>query len=128
MEHMFLFSTIAGIIAILYGFLTAKQVLKMPAGDKKMKEIAGAIQEGASAYLKRQYITISFVGIIIFIFISIFLDLNIALGFLVGALLSGVTGFIGTAGGGGGISGGFTVTLGRKKLIKLLLFLFPLVG
>ena len=95
MEHMFLFSTIAGIIAILYGFLTAKQVLKMPAGNKKMKEIAGAIQEGASAYLKRQYITISFVGIIIFIFISIFLDLNIALGFLVGALLSGVTGFIG---------------------------------
>ena len=95
MEHIFLFSSIAGLIAILYGFLTAKQVLKMPAGDKKMKEIAGAIQEGASAYLKRQYITISFVGIIIFIFISIFLNFNIAIGFLVGALLSGVTGFIG---------------------------------
>ena len=95
MEQIFLFSSIAGIIAIIYGFFTAKQILNMPSGDKKMKKISGAIQEGASAYLKRQYITISFVGVIIFIFISIFLDLNIALGFLVGAFLSGVTGFIG---------------------------------
>ena len=95
MEQMFLFSSIAGIIAILYGFITAKQVLKMPSGDKKMRKIAGAIQEGASAYLKRQYITIAFVGIIIFIFISLFLDFNVGIGFLVGALLSGVAGFIG---------------------------------
>ncbi len=95
MEQIFLFSSIAGLIAIIYGFITAKQVLKMPSGDKKMLEIAGAIQEGASAYLKRQYITISVVGIIIFVFISKFLDLNIAIGFLVGALLSGVAGFIG---------------------------------
>ena len=95
MEQIFLFSSIAGIIAIIYGFITAKQVLKMPSGSKKMKDIAGAIQEGASAYLRRQYITISIVGIIIFVFISIFLDLNIALGFLVGAILSGAAGFIG---------------------------------
>ncbi|MDC3024605.1 sodium-translocating pyrophosphatase [Alphaproteobacteria bacterium] len=95
MEQIFLFSSIAGIVAIFYGFITARQVLKMPSGNKKMLEIAGAIQEGASAYLKRQYITISFVGIIIFIFISIFLNLNIAIGFLVGAFLSGVAGFIG---------------------------------
>ncbi|PPR25947.1 MAG: K(+)-insensitive pyrophosphate-energized proton pump, partial [Alphaproteobacteria bacterium MarineAlpha9_Bin4] len=95
MEQIFLFSCIAGIIAILYGFITAKQVLNMPSGNKKMREISGAIQEGASAYLKRQYITISIVGIIIFVFITIFLDLNVGLGFLIGALLSGVAGFIG---------------------------------
>jgi K(+)-stimulated pyrophosphate-energized sodium pump len=95
MEQIFLFSSVAGFIAIIYGFITARQVLKMPSGSKKMLQIASAIQEGASAYLKRQYITISIVGIIIFGFISIFLDLNIAIGFLVGALLSGVAGFIG---------------------------------
>ena len=64
MEQIFLFSSIAGVIAIIYGFITAKQVLNMPSGDKKMRQISGAIQEGASAYLKRQYITISFVGIL----------------------------------------------------------------
>ena len=95
MEHIFLFSSVAGLIAIIYGFITARQVLGMPTGDKKMREISNAIQEGASAYLKRQYITIAIVGIIIFVFIFIFLDLNIAIGFLVGALLSGVAGFIG---------------------------------
>ncbi|MBV68247.1 MAG: sodium-translocating pyrophosphatase [Pelagibacterales bacterium] len=95
MEQIFLFSSVAGFIAIIYGFITARQVLRMPSGSKKMLQISGAIQEGASAYLKRQYITISIVGIIIFGFISIFLDLNVAIGFLVGALLSGVAGFIG---------------------------------
>ena len=72
MEQIFLFSSISGIIAIIYGFITARQVLNMPSGDKKMREISNAIQEGASAYLKRQYITISFVGLIIFVFISFF--------------------------------------------------------
>ena len=67
----------------------------MPAGDKKMVEISGAIQEGASAYLKRQYVTISIVGIIIFFFLFFFLDFNVAIGFLIGAFLSGVAGFIG---------------------------------
>ena len=95
MEQIFLFSSIAGIVALIYGFITAKQVLNMPSGDKKMKAISGAIQEGASAYLKRQYITISFVGVLIFIFISIFLDLNVGVGFFIGALLSGVAGFVG---------------------------------
>ena len=66
MEQIFLFSSVAGFIAIIYGFITARQVLKMPSGSKKMLQISGAIQEGASAYLKRQYITISIVGIIIF--------------------------------------------------------------
>ena len=95
MEHLLLFSIITGVVALGYGFLTAKQVLSMPAGTKRMQEIASAIQEGASAYLKRQYLTISIVGAIIFVLIGIFLSLFVALGFLVGALLSGVAGFIG---------------------------------
>ena len=95
MEQIFLFSCISGVIAIFYGFATAKQVLNMPAGDKKMVEISGAIQEGASAYLKRQYVTMSIVGIIIFFFLFFFLDFNVAIGFLIGAFLSGVAGFIG---------------------------------
>jgi K(+)-stimulated pyrophosphate-energized sodium pump len=95
MEQIFLFSVLAGIIAIIYGFFTARQVLNMPAGTKKMQEIASAIQEGASAYLKRQYLTIAVVGIVIFIFIAFFLDTMVALGFLIGAVLSGAAGFLG---------------------------------
>tara|TARA_X000000950_G_scaffold45207_1_gene51352 strand:+ start:13 stop:2118 length:2106 start_codon:yes stop_codon:yes gene_type:complete len=95
MEQIFIFSCIAGALAIIYGFLTAKQVLSMPAGTKKMQEISNAIQEGASAYLKRQYYTIALVGVIIFIIIAFFLNISVALGFLVGAILSGMAGFIG---------------------------------
>ena len=95
MEQIFIFSCLAGALAIIYGFITAKQVLGMSAGTKKMQEISNAIQEGASAYLKRQYYTIALVGIIIFIIIAFFLDLSVALGFLVGAILSGMAGFIG---------------------------------
>ncbi len=95
MENILLFSTISGFIAIIYGFFTAKKVLSMPMGSKKMQSIASAIQEGASAYLKRQYMTISFVGVIIFVLIAIFLNFKIALGFLIGAVLSGAAGFIG---------------------------------
>ena len=95
MEQIFIFSCIAGALAIIYGFITAKQVLSMSAGTKKMQEISNAIQEGASAYLKRQYYTIALVGVIIFIIIAFFLNLSVALGFLVGAILSGMAGFIG---------------------------------
>ena len=95
MEQIFIFSCVAGVLAIIYGFITAKQVLSMSAGTKKMQEISNAIQEGASAYLKRQYYTIALVGIIIFIIIAFFLNLSVALGFLVGAILSGMAGFIG---------------------------------
>ncbi len=95
MEQIFIFSCLAGSLAIIYGFITAKQVLGMSAGTKKMQEISNAIQEGASAYLKRQYYTIALVGVIIFIIIAFFLNLSVALGFLVGAILSGMAGFIG---------------------------------
>ena len=95
MEQIFIFSCIAGVLAIIYGFVTAKQVLSMSAGTKKMREISNAIQIGASAYLKRQYFTIALVGIIIFIIIAFSLNISVALGFLVGAILSGMAGFIG---------------------------------
>ena len=95
MEQIFIFSCVAGALAIIYGFITAKKVLSMSAGTKKMQEISNAIQEGASAYLKRQYYTIALVGVIIFIIIALFLELSVALGFLVGAILSGMAGFIG---------------------------------
>jgi K(+)-stimulated pyrophosphate-energized sodium pump len=95
MEQIFIFSCVAGLLAILYGFITARKVLSMPTGTKKMQEIASAIQEGASAYLKRQYYTIALVGAIIFVIIVLFMDIYVALGFLVGAILSGMAGFIG---------------------------------
>ena len=95
MEQIFIFSCLAGIIAILYGFITARKIINMPAGTTKMQEISNAIQVGASAYLKRQYFTIAIVGACIFIIIGFFLDLYVAIGFLIGAILSGAAGFIG---------------------------------
>ena len=80
MEQIFIFACVSGVLAILYGFITAKKVLNMPKGTKKMQEIASAIQEGASAYLKRQYYTISVVGVIIFVIIAFFIDIYVALG------------------------------------------------
>ena len=86
---------LAGLIAVAYGVLTAKSVMALDAGSPRMQEIAGAIAEGAQAYLKRQYTTISAVGIVIFIVIGLLLGWKVALGFLIGAILSGAAGFIG---------------------------------
>jgi K(+)-stimulated pyrophosphate-energized sodium pump len=86
---------LAGFIAIAYGVVTAKSVMARDAGSARMQEIAGAIAEGAQAYLKRQYTTISAVGVVIFIVIGLLLGWKVALGFLIGAVLSGAAGFIG---------------------------------
>ena len=84
-----------GLLAVLYGLVTIMQVLKAPAGNERMQDIAGAIQEGARAYLARQYRTIAVVGVIVVLLVFYFLGLVSAIGFLIGALLSGVTGFVG---------------------------------
>ncbi|WP_232492061.1 sodium-translocating pyrophosphatase [Novosphingobium kaempferiae] len=86
---------VLGLLAIVYGFITSRQVLSAPAGSEKMQEIAAAIQEGAQAYLKRQYSTIAIVGVIVAIILAVTLGTISATGFVIGAILSGVAGFIG---------------------------------
>ncbi|MGI9425997.1 MAG: sodium-translocating pyrophosphatase [Hyphomicrobiaceae bacterium] len=84
-----------GAISIVYAIVTIQSVMAADAGNQKMQEIAGAIREGAQAYLNRQYTSVAVVGVIIFIVAFIALGWQVALGFLVGAVLSGATGYIG---------------------------------
>lgn len=84
-----------GIIAILYGFFMIRSILAKSPGNDQMQKVAAAIQVGAKAYLNRQYLTITIVGIIIFILLGILLQRYVAIGFLIGAVLSGLAGYIG---------------------------------
>ena len=89
------FALSCAVIAILYGIFSIKWIAGKPAGNEKMRGIAAAIQEGASAYLNRQYTTIGIVGAILFVVILVALKWPTAVGFAIGAILSGLTGYIG---------------------------------
>ena len=93
--NLLLISIGLGLLAIVYGFVTSHQVLGADAGNAKMQEIAAAIQEGAQAYLKRQYTAIAIVGVIVAVIVAVTLGAIPAVGFVIGAVLSGVAGFIG---------------------------------
>jgi K(+)-stimulated pyrophosphate-energized sodium pump len=88
-------SVASGAIAVLYGIVSMLSILKLPAGNARMQEIAAAIQAGAQAYLNRQYTTITVVGVVLLLALGLALDWYTAGGFAVGAILSGLTGYIG---------------------------------
>ncbi len=89
------FALLCGILALVYGAWSTRWVLAQPQGSDRMREIAAAIQQGASAYLNRQYTTISVVGAVLFLIIGVALDWQTAFGFLLGAVLSSAAGYIG---------------------------------
>ena len=85
----------AGFVALVYGAITVQGVLKASPGNARMQEIAAAIQEGANAYLKRQYMTIAIVGVVIAILLTFLFNISTSIAFVVGAVLSGVAGYVG---------------------------------
>ena len=94
-ETILLYTIAAGFLSIVYGFLTGKNILSQSSGNAKMQDIASAIQIGAKAYLARQYKTIAIVGVVVLVIVSIAFSPLVGLGYLVGATLSGIAGYVG---------------------------------
>jgi len=95
MSNPLIFALVCAVAAIVYGAVSIRWILAKPAGNARMQEIAAAIQAGAKAYLNRQYTTIGIVGVILFVIIGVFLSWRTAGGFALGAILSGLAGYIG---------------------------------
>jgi len=95
MNEGLMFALVAAVLALLYGIMSIKWIVSLPTGNDRMREIAAAVQEGAQAYLNRQYTTIGIVGVILLAAIYAALGWQTAVGFALGAFLSGLTGFIG---------------------------------
>ena len=89
------YTILAGLLSIVYGFVTGKKIFNSSPGNAKMQEIAAAIQIGAKAYLNRQYKTIAIVGLVVLVIISYAFSLLVGLGYLIGAALSGIAGYVG---------------------------------
>ena len=85
----------AGVLAVLYGLVSTRWILSQSAGNERMQEIAQAIQEGAKAYMDRQYLTIGMVGVVLFVILGFALDWATAIGFAIGAIFSALAGYIG---------------------------------
>lgn len=94
-ETILQYTIVAGFLALIYGYFTGKHILSSSPGNTKMQEIASAIQVGAKAYLNRQYKTIAFVGVVVLIIISYAFSILVGVGYLIGATLSGIAGYVG---------------------------------
>ncbi len=95
MELAYIVIIACGVLALIYGLITSRQVLAADAGTARMQEISGAVQEGARAYLNRQYTTIGLVGVVILIILGLTLGIHVAIGFVIGAILSAAAGYVG---------------------------------
>src|SRR5262252_10461512 len=95
MSYALVFALVCALSALVYGGWSISWILGKPSGNDRMREIAAAVQQGAQAYLNRQYTTIGIVGIILFVVIGVFLSWRTASGFAIGAVLSGLAGYIG---------------------------------
>src|SRR5260370_30069300 len=95
MAPAYIFVIVCGVLALAYGLITSQRVLAADAGNARMQEISGAVQLGANAYLNRQYRTIAIVGVVILIILGATLGWRVAVGYLIGAVLSGSAGYIG---------------------------------